>query len=356
MYIHLFTNESLYSNELLKLFEVTLDLNEHLFIFRKEKTGKFIYSAEIESHIVYSTNFKHLIRYILPEMKAAKWIYFHYLPYGPSLILWAIKPKLIAKSTWIIWGGDVFIYKQKNKNFRHRIFEFLRRQIIPHFTEIASFVEEDAREAIRVYKSNAHYVPILYPIPVNLNNLKNLKKEKKSNTINILIGNSADPSNNHIEMLEMLSTFAKQDISIYCPLSYYGDQNYIGLIIEKGKELFKDRFIPLTAMMTTQEYAEFMNDMDIAIMNHNRQQGLGNILPLLYLGKKVYIRSDISTFSFLTNAGCKIFDTCSMNKSNFASLISLDDNSRENNKKSIEKLINPNYYANLWNNLFSKHQ
>jgi len=355
MFIHLFTNESLYSSELLKLFEVTLDLKEHLFIFRKGKTGKYIYSTEIESRIIYSTNYKHLIKYILPELKVAKWIYFHYLPYGPSLILWAINPKLISKSTWIIWGGDVFIHKQKNESLKHRIFEFLRRQIIPNFTEIASFLEDDAQEAKRIYKSNAQYIPILYPIPVNLDNLKNLRKEKTDKTKNILIGNSADPSNNHLEMLEMLSPFASQDINIYCPLSYYADQDYIKLIIKRGKELFLERFIPLTKMMTTQEYAIFLNDMDIAIMNHRRQQGLGNILPLLYLGKKVYIRSDISTFPFLINAGCKIFDACSMNKSNFATLISMDNNSREDNKKAIERMINPAYYADLWNNLFSKH-
>jgi dTDP-N-acetylfucosamine:lipid II N-acetylfucosaminyltransferase len=356
MHIHLFTNESLYSSELLKLFNTAVNLQDHLFVFRKAKTGKFAYSSEVESRIIYSTNFRHLIWNVLPKMKAAKWIYFHYLPYGPSLILWAIQPALIAKSTWVIWGGDVFIYKQKKQSLKHRFYEFLRESIIPKFPEIAAFVEEDAREAIKVYHSKAGYVPILYPIPVNLDNLKDLNKREPGGTTNVLIGNSADPSNNHLEMLELLSRFNNEDILIYCPLSYYGDQEYISTVVKKGNDIFGDNFIPLLTMMTTQEYAVFLNDIDIAIMNHRRQQGLGNIMPLLFLGKKVFLRSDTSSFPFLSNAGCIIFDTCTMNKSNFASFKSLDKTASESNKKAIEKMISPSYYAGLWNNLFSKHQ
>jgi len=357
MNIHLFTTESLYSCELLKLFETTLNLEDHLFVFRKkEETGKFTYSPDIESRIIYSTNFIHLTRYILPEMESAKWIYFHYLPYGPSLILWALKQSLILKSTWIVWGGDVFIYKQKNQSLTNWFYEILRKRIIPWFPEIAAFVEEDAREAIRVYNSKANYIPILYPLPVNLKNLKGLKNKSPETTKKILIGNSADPSNNHIEMLDLLSGFYQEDIKIYCPLSYSADQAYIDSVVKKGFEIFKDKFIPLLTMMTTQEYAIFLNDMDIAIMNHRRQQGLGNIMPLLYLGKKLFIRSDTSSYPFLSKAGCIISDTCSMNRSNFAEFIFFDKNACEANKNAIEKLINLSYSSALWNNLFNKHQ
>jgi hypothetical protein len=96
--------------------------------------------------------------------------------------------------------------------------------------------------------------------------------------------------------------------------------------------------------------------MDIAIMNHRRQQGLGNIIPLLYLGKKVFLRHDASSFPFLSLAGCTIFDTCTLNRSNFTAFKYIDLASAEANKFVIEKMINPSYYAQLWNNLFNRHQ
>lgn len=356
MHIHLFTNESFYSYELLKLFETSINLEDHLFVFRKKDIRNYSYSAGINARIIYSTHFLHLVWHILPEMKKAKWIYFHYLPYGPSLFLWFFLPGFISKSTWIIWGGDVFIYKQKNKSFKNRVYEFLRKTIIPHFPEIAAFVEDDAHEALKVYHSDAKYIPILYPIPVNLDHIKTLEMRPKENTINILIGNSADPSNNHLEILDDLSKFSKENIHIYCPLSYSNSPDYISTIIQKGKEVFKDNFTPITTLMQPSEYGIFLNTMDIAIMNHQRQQGLGNIIPLIYLGKKVFIRSDISTYPFLIKAGCVIFDTVSLNKSNFASFISIDDSSIESNKHAIEAIISPANYIQLWNNLFSKHQ
>ena len=357
MNIHLFTNESLYSFELLRLFETTVNLNDHLFIFRKEKTGSYIYSAAIESRIIYSTNYKQLIRIALPKLRAAKWIYFHYLPYGPSLILWALQPSIISKSTWIVWGGDVFIYKKKNDSLKNRFYECLRKRIIPWFPEIAAFVEQDAREAISVYNSNAQYIQILYPIPVNLDFLVGLESKKSTRrTKNILIGNSADTSNNHLEMLELLSEFSVEDVKVYCPLSYNGNPNYINTVVNKGKEIFKEKFIPILSMIPTEDYAIFLNEIDVVVMNHRRQQGLGNIIPLLYLGKKVFVRSDASSFSFLVEAGCIIFDTCSMNKSNFASLISIESSSVETNKKVVEKMMSPSYYAQLWNNLFNLHK
>ena len=168
MQIHIFTRESLYSTSLIQLLEKKMDLSDHIFVFRK--INPKMHSNDVETHIkeVYASNYRSLLIHILPMLLKAKWIYFHYLPYGPSLILWALFPSIIKKSTWIIWGGDVFIYKEKNRSKMTRFYEFLRRLIIPKYPEIASFIEEDAREAMEVYSSTAEYIPILYPIPLNL--------------------------------------------------------------------------------------------------------------------------------------------------------------------------------------------
>jgi len=45
-----------------------------------------------------------------------------------------------------------------------------------------------------------------------------------------------------------------------------------------------------------------------------------------------------------------------MNKSNFASFIYIDKTTSDANKKAIEQMLSPSFYAQLWNNLFSKHQ
>jgi hypothetical protein len=125
----------------------------------------------------------------------------------------------------------------------------------------------------------------------------NLYKEyqvpaKQHTGINILVGNSADPSNNHLDVLDKLEAHKNENIKIYVPLSY-GNQ-----VIAEEKKRFGDKFIPRTEMMPFQNYLEFMGLIDIAIFNHKRQQAIGNTITLLGLRKKVFIRSDVVQWQF----------------------------------------------------------
>lgn len=355
MQIHIFTNESFYSTSLIQLLEKKLDLKEHLFIFRKKNSIFQSYSNEVSSKIIYAPDSLSMFILVVPLLVKSNWIYFHYLPYGPSLLFWALTPSLIKKSTWIIWGGDVFIYKEKNRNTTTRLYEFLRRKIIPKFPEIASFIEKDSREAMSVYGSKAEYIKILYPIPLDITLLKSKTVREVHFSTNILIGNSADPSNFHLEIIEILSRFCNESIKIFCPLSYYSDDIYIKKVIQLGKYYFADKFIPLTHIMSPLDYSTFLADIDVGIMNHRRQQALGNILPLLFLGKKVFLRSDISTYGFLIIEGCNVFDLESISNSSFEEFIFMSKEFKLNNSSLIEKITSDKYCSSLWLNLLNKH-
>lgn len=96
---------------------------------------------------------------------------------------------------------------------------------------------------------------------------------------------------------------------IICPLSYAHESNpeYKAMVINKGKELFGEKFIPLTEFMPFEKYLEILDKVDIAIFNHKRQQALGNITTLLGLGKKVYIREEITTWQFCKDHDLKVY-------------------------------------------------
>ena len=61
--------------------------------------------------------------------------------------------------------------------------------------------------------------------------------------------------------------------------------------------------------MPFERYIELLSDIDIAVFNHNRQQGLGNTTTLLGLGKKVYLRSDTTTWKTLIGMGLVLGDS-----------------------------------------------
>lgn len=354
-YLHVFACESNYSHALLSMLNQHVPLNQHVFLFgfgRVDKQRSDL-QKKLKSQILNVRNPLHVLK-ILLSLYQFKWIYFHYLSYDPTLLFWFLNKKILKKSTWIVWGNDVYSYNKRNKNIKTRLYESLRRNIIPVFPEIAAFVAEDVDFIRDKYKSKAEYVPILYPIPVNLNNLKFVSGKRETDKPVFLLGNSADPSNMHIEVLEALSKHKDADLRIYCPLSYGGTMPYKQEVIAIGKRLFGENFIPLTELLDASGYANLLSEVDIALMNHNRQQGLGNILALLYLGKKVYMRTNITSYHFFYRNKAAVFDIEEIKTSD------LDDIRRKpeeisNNKAIVEHIIDEKNYLLLWQNLLNKH-
>ncbi len=271
-----------------------------------------------------------------------------------TLFFWRFNRRIIRKSTWIIWGGDLYAFQKPNSSIRIKLYETCRRKIIPWFPEIASFIKEDAELAMKVYSAKPTYYQILYPIPVRIEHLTTNLKLPKSDLISVLVGNSGDSSNRHEEALELLANYCNENVIIYCPLSYGGSPAYIKRILEKGKNVFGNKFHPFLQLLDAEEYATILKKVDIAIMNHQRQQGLGNILSLLYLGKKVFIRSDTTSFKFFKRNNCQVFDINDITDLNFTLFSSFDEIS-DNNKLFAEKILSDDFSYDLWSKIINLH-
>jgi hypothetical protein len=72
-----------------------------------------------------------------------------------------------------------------------------------------------------------------------------------------------------------------------------------------------------------------LGDIDISIFAHKRQQAMGNIITLLGLGKKIYIRTDITSWQFFKDIGARLFD---YNK------LELDSLDKITKKENIDKI------------------
>lgn len=351
MFIHIFTRENVYSAGLLNLIGKHLDPSEHLFVFTKS-SARFEYPESIRKRIIYAGNLKKLALSFSSVFRNSEHIYFHYLPAGPSLAVWAASPLLLAKSTWIIWGGDIYPLTTYSKSTESYFYEFLRKKIIKKIRRIAAFVREDYDIVRKTYSTNASYSQILYPIPLSPAILQRLKINHSNHLpATVLLGNSASRTNNHIAALEILSSYKDKEIKIICPLSYGGSDDYAEQVKRKGIELFGSRFIPLTNFIKPDEYSALIADVDVAIMNHNRQQGLGNILPILFLGKKVYLRKDTSSYQFLKRLGCGISGIDEL-ENNPENLFYIEEGVPSRNREIIGNLMSEENCVRLWDTLF----
>ncbi len=261
-------------------------------------------------HIYQRTVLQRLKFYLLITIKmhrAAK-IILHGLFDIKLMFILFFTPWLLKKCYWIIWGGDLYTYKFDKRNKRLKMNEFFRRFVIKNIGYLVTYIKGDIELAREWYGAKGKHIEcLMYLSNVYRGYYAPPLLPKKDSSRTILLGNSADPSNNHLEVLDRLMKYVNEDIKIIVPLSY-GDDTYANNLIHQGMTMFGNKFIPLTDFMPFEEYLKILAEVDIAIFNHKRQQAMGNTIALLGLGKKVYMRSDVVQWKLFQDIGVEISD------------------------------------------------
>jgi dTDP-N-acetylfucosamine:lipid II N-acetylfucosaminyltransferase len=249
---------------------------------------------------------------------------------------------------WMLWGGDGFyitkfrgkwyskrtqkildinenlnifnkIKRKLTNNYLYYIFFYLRKGHFPESIEkikamrkinyIAPVIEDDYYILKKKLGLKSSLLPFSYTSIEGLSpnyEFNNNNGLYHNNEIKILLGNSADPSNNHIDILYLLEDL-KFEGDIICPLSYGGNPKYIERIIQIGDSKFGRHFRPLNTILPIDQYNKIIGTCNIVIMNHYRQQAMGNILVCLMQGSAVYLNKKNPAYQFLKRNGIKIF-------------------------------------------------
>ena len=124
---------------------------------------------------------------------------------------------------------------------------------------------------------------------------------------NIMVGNSGDSTNNHIDIFNILYERGITDRKIYVPLSYGGTPDYISKVVNCGKNLFKNNFVALRDFLPFPQYREMLSSCSNVIMFHERQQAMGNISMSLWDGKKLFLSKSSIAFQAEKRRGHIIF-------------------------------------------------
>ncbi|MBO2670258.1 TDP-N-acetylfucosamine:lipid II N-acetylfucosaminyltransferase [Shewanella algae] len=235
--------------------------------------------------------------------------------FSPQLILLlSFMPWLHKKCMWTIWGGDLYSHKLAPKNIRFYFIEFFKKIIIPRFHGLITYVDGDYQYAKEWYNAKG----LLYECIMYRSNVYSGKKitEKdfpnpssyKITSLHIQVGNSADPSNKHQEIFDRIFALNDDDRidKIFCPLAY-GNMEYAEHIKKVGEVMFGDKFHALMDFIPLEKYNEILEQVDIAIFSHNRQQAMGNIINLLGRGKTVYLRADTSSYNLFKKLGVEVY-------------------------------------------------
>lgn len=151
----------------------------------------------------------------------------------------------------------------------------------------------------------------------------------------LLVGNSATPSNNHMELFQLLKSLDLEGRRLIVPLSY-GDIQYADHVVALGQRMFGSRFVPLRDFLSADAFAEKIATCGFVFMNHVRQQATGNVTLSLFKGAKVFLRPANLLSHFYRRLGAVIEDIPEGNVPASSYLLApLDDEVRTHNRQVI---------------------
>jgi dTDP-N-acetylfucosamine:lipid II N-acetylfucosaminyltransferase len=254
-----------------------------------------------------------------------------------------MQPWVLKKCFWVIWGWDLYSYKlaERTRDWCKR--EIFRKYVIKRLGHIVTFIAGDVELARQWYGARGKYHQcVMYP-----SNLfkKCLLPPKSHDGICVQIGNSADPDNEHFEILQMLDRYRGENLRIYAPLSY-GDPLHARKVAAAGEKMFGDKFVALTEFLPLDDYRKLLEKIDIAVFNHRRQQGMGNMITLLGLGKKVYLRTDVTPWQTFESMGLKVYDNADID------LHPLDGPLMKRNQEIVERNFSEQILINQLRKIF----
>jgi hypothetical protein len=241
---------------------------------------------------------------VLVRISRARKVILHGLFSSHLLYLLVARPWLLKKCYWVIWGGDLYVHEAEQKTWRWRKNEVLRRAVIQRLGYLISGVPGDVSLARKWYGARGIYLDsFVYPSNVFT---ERVFPSVRNDSAMVLVGNSSDPSNNHLSIFNQLSKLPDKDFKIICPLSY-GDSDYRKKVVAAGREIFGDRFMAIMDFLPREDYLQILSGVDIAIFGFRRQQAMGNIIALLGMSKMVVMNKDTAQARMLQDRGFRIF-------------------------------------------------
>lgn len=331
-YVHLMFNDK-FNKPFADFINRNFDSKEHLFLCHKwfnefpmPKGDNVISSWNYATVKLKSKHIKKIICHSLFDRKIVDYLYKN-------------QDILKEKAYWMIWGGDLYEAIRDKKN------DFVRA----NFKGYISDTDGDCEVAMQKYNSHTKTYNAGYTFPITKEMLDKTKRAGHD-YVQIQINNSCDSST--LEILDVLSKYRNKNIKITTILSY-GKMEYKDEIIKKGQEIFGEKFEYLDKYLTPSEYAQYLAQNDILILNQNRQQGIGNCFSNLALGSKVFIKSEITTYNHFNSKGIKIFDTNEIRNMTFEDFILYKGKTKQTNIQKSFIFFDDEYLKELWEKVFN---
>ena len=322
-YAHIIIDEKFIEGAV-SLFETDDRVENHYFMIDRKTETRYLKKIKIE--YLTSENAVNVIN-------SYDAVIIHSLPSIPLFLVENIKKHV--KVVWLAWGYDMYekpydiipvklLGEETHKNTK--IIRFLARYYWKNVKK-RKIVHQYLKSAL----SRIDYFSGVFPYEIDL--IKANRPEFKAKPLdfyygsatdffipevpetvikhgknNIIIGNSANITGNHLDVLKTLSSIQLESVSkIIIPLSYGDVLGYAKKVENKAQILAPGKIVSLKQFMPLEQYLALISNCRSAFFAHERQQASDNIFMQLLFGARVFMSESSAAYHYLKNIGIKVF-------------------------------------------------
>ncbi len=291
-------------------------------------------------------------------------VYIHFLSTTAAYVLH--KTQLIKlPSFWIMWGADFYglpdfsdryylpqsrPFAWKNNTWKHKLASMLglpsSKYVMKVVKQIDYFVGYEEEFTLTQMSLNHSMTLVPWEFYFNIEEMGLPKVNQGTGAI--LLGNSDDPMNNHLDVLYLLEKHIPANQRIIIPVAG-ASLSYLEKIRE-FKQNSKADIVLQEKLLESSAFFTLMDEVSFVVYGHLRQQGVGTLLPLLYQGKKAFLWDENPFKAVLKRWGLDIFSINTLKADEF---IQLSEDQLQRQRKKLETVLSGEEDTKRWNRILN---